>query len=144
MTRGGTAHRVNWWAHPQENFVVVEDQSGLTGWVASAAQNVTEDRFPIRLFSQGQIAELAGDNQAALLELIDEGAQSGADKRAIEEVQHRYMSTRARIRDIDRQLARLDEVRVGLADNQRRLADFEDSGRAQIFQRFSPRGAPTA
>ena len=140
LTRGGTAHRVNWWARPQEETVVVEDLSGPFEWVASTAQNVTEDRFPLRLFSQGQIAELAGDNQAALLELIDEGAQTGADKRTIEEAQHDYMNTRARIRDIDRQLARLDEVRVGLVDNQKRLADFEDSGRAQIFHAFR-RGA---
>ena len=140
LNRGGTAHRVNWWARPQEETVVVEDQSGSSEWVTSTAQNVTEDRFPLRLFSQGQIAELAGDNQASLLELIDEGAQTGADKRTIEEAQHDYMNTRARIRDIDRQLTRLDEVRVGLADNQKRLADFEDSGRAQIFHAFR-RGA---
>ena len=140
LSRGGATHRVIWWAQPQEGSVVVEDQSGPTEWVASTAQNVTEDRFPVRLFSQGQIAELAGDNQAALLELIDEGAQSGADKRAIEGTQRDYMNTRARIRDIDRRLTHLDEVRVGLDDNQRMLADFEDSGRAQIFHAFR-RGA---
>ena len=51
----------------------VEEEAGRN-WQPSSTQTVTPARFPIRMFNQGQIAELAGENQQALLQVIDEAA----------------------------------------------------------------------
>ena len=136
LSRHGAMYRVHWCQQPEEGAVLVEEGTGGIEWFPSEAQQVNEERFPIRLFSQGQIAELADDNQAALLELIDEGARAGDARRAIEEARQAYMNLRFRIREIDQQLARRDEVTVRLEDNQRQLTVFEDTGQAEIFEAY--------
>ena len=136
VSRYGVAHRVHWRAQPDAEDTIVEDETDVGSWVASQAQHVSEDRFPIRLFSQGQIAELAGDNQAALLDLIDEGAGSADCKQALEEAQRAVMMTRARIREIDAKLTRRENISVALGDNERKLAAFEDSGHAETLRAY--------
>ena len=71
VSRDGVLHRINWAQVPDADDTVVETKNDECEWAASTSQHVTADRFPIRLFSQGQIGELAGDNHAALLDLID-------------------------------------------------------------------------
>ncbi len=134
LSRHGVAHRVHWQTQAEDRAIIVEDQSGDGSWIKSSAQNVSEDRFPIRLFSQGQIAELAGDNQAALLDLIDEGAKSDSVKQELAAKRHDFLTTRARIRDAAAKLARRDHLSVELADIQRKLAAFEDSGHAETLR----------
>lgn len=136
LARHGVAHRVHWQMQPEAETAIVEELSDAESWVGSQAQHVGEDRFPIRLFSQGQIAELAGDNQSALLDLIDEGAGSLGCKQAIESAQRAYMETRARIRNIDAKLVRRDSISVALADTEREIAEVEDSGYAETLEAF--------
>src|SRR5690606_29613320 len=68
----GVPHRLRWRADSQGN--VVEERGENGQWMVSASQAIHAERFPIRLFSQGQIAAMAGDSRQALLDVIDEAA----------------------------------------------------------------------
>lgn len=136
VSRHGVPHRVHWLTQPSSQSPVVEEWSPSGTWVAAQAQHIDEERFPIRLFGQGQIAELAGHGQAALLNLIDEGAGCESCKRDIEQARRAYVTARSRIREIDTQLGRRDQISVALADNQRKLSALEDAGHAEVLWAF--------
>lgn len=136
VSRDGVTHRINWAQAPDPDDTVVETKNDECEWVSSTSQHVTADRFPIRLFNQGQIGELAGDNQDALLELIDEGAGAQDCKRELEVASRAYFATRARIREAEAELGRVGEVEVALEDNARALLLFEEAGHAAALQAF--------
>ncbi|MCP6105077.1 chromosome segregation protein SMC, partial [Klebsiella pneumoniae] len=64
VQRDGIPYRLIWRQDGQGH--AVEEWDADTGsFKPSVSQSVTEQRFPVRLFSQGQIAALAGDSQQA-------------------------------------------------------------------------------
>ena len=136
VSRDGVAHRIHWAQAPNADDTVVETIDSKSEWVASSSQHVTAERFPIRLFNQSQIGELAGDNQIALLDLIDEGAGAQDCQREFEAACRAFFATRGRIRDIRAELGRSGEVEVALEDNARALALFEEAGHAAALQAF--------
>ena len=136
VSRDGVAHRIHWAQAPNADDTVVETIDSKSEWVASSSQHVTAERFPIRLFNQSQIGELAGDNQIALLDLIDEGAGAQDCQREFEAACRAFFATRGRIRDIQAELGRSGEVEVALEDNARALALFEEAGHAAALQAF--------
>ena len=83
MMRDGVRHRLHW--RQDGSGPTVEEESGEADWQLSLAQTITPERFPVRMFSQGQIAALAGENQRALLQVIDEAAGVAALQRDLEE-----------------------------------------------------------
>jgi hypothetical protein len=58
------------WRQDGQGHAVEEWDAASGSFKPSASQAVTEQRFPVRLFSQGQIAALAGDSQQALLKVM--------------------------------------------------------------------------
>ena len=136
VSRDGVNHRIHWAQAPNTDDMVVETIDNQSGWVASTSQHVTAERFPIRLFNQSQIGELAGDNQAALLDLIDEGAGAQACQRELDAASRAFFATRAQIREIQTELERRGEVEVALEDNARALTLFEEAGHAAALQAF--------
>ena len=80
--------------------VVVEEESGGK-WRPSEVQSVSLERFPVRLFSQGQIAALAGDNQQALLQVIDEAAGVHAIRSELDAASDAYYALQARVRNLE-------------------------------------------
>lgn len=133
VMREGVPHRVHWRQNTGDEEPVVEQRVG-GAWTRSAAQHVTGDRFPLRLFSQGQIAELAGENQNSLFDLIDEGAQSAALQRNLEETCRRYWRTRERVRELDQRLARSGDIEVRIEDIDSMLRTLAQSGHAGAVQ----------
>lgn len=136
VSRGGVDHRINWAHSPDADETVVETVNDDGDWTASGSQHVTAERFPVRLFNQGQIGELAGDNQAALMDLIDEGAGAQDRRRELEAASRAFFATRARIRAIQAELERRGEMEVDLEDNARALTLFEEAGHAAALQAF--------
>ena len=112
---------------------VVEEVDGGQQWKPSS---LPPGRIPIQILSQGQIAELAGDNQQALLKLIDKGAGVDAVKSRLEDARNSFMSMRARIREIDGKLARRNELNVDREDVERKLKRFEDSEHTSILTTY--------
>ena len=124
VMRDGVRHRVHW--RQDGTGAAVEDEAG-GGWKSSAAQSVTADRFPLRVFSQGQITELAGENQQALLQVIDDAARVSTPRKRLEETRAAFYASRARIRELESKLGRETALTVELEDVERKLQRFEDA-----------------
>ena len=87
VMRDGVRHRVHW--RQDGAGPGVEEEAHGTGWVPSS---VTPEHLPIRIFGQGEIAELAGENQRALLRVIDEAAAVGGSNEALKEARNAFFA----------------------------------------------------
>ena len=137
VMRDGVRHRVHW--RQDGAGMVVEDESVGEDWVPSPAQTVSPNRFPLRVFSQGQIAELAGDTQQPLLQVIDEAAGVSVYREQLNEACHAFFASRARIRELDDKLGRQDQLKVALQDVERKLKHFEEAGHTAILTAYRQR-----
>lgn len=136
FVRGDSRYRVHW--NPDGVGVVVEE--AVDGeWRESDHQAVIPSRFPVRLFSQGQIAALAGGSQQALLDLIDEAAGVRDEKSALHEARQAYLSLRARARELEGRLRGRDELKVHLEDVRRKLDKFEEAHHAEVLKAYQRR-----
>ena len=136
VIRDGVRHRITCRPGESPTRFNVEEQTSGGEWVRSSAQSVTHRRFPVRIFSQGQIAELAGESRPALLPLIDEAAGASNLRTELQEATNRFFASRARIRQLDGQLAREDDIAVALEDAERKLQRFEASNHATVLKAY--------
>ena len=132
MMREGVAHRLRWRQDGQG--VVVEERENDGQWAPSASQTINAERFPIRLFSQGQIAAMAGDSRQALLDVIDEAANIGEKHRAFEEAKRTWFTQQARLRELGGRLKERPELERKLADLVHKLEAFTQSHHAEILK----------
>ena len=133
LLRDGVRHRIHW-RQDGEGLVVEEESDG--DWQASAVQSVSPARFPIRLFSQGQVAALAGDNQQALLRVIDDAAGLDTVRNEFDAACRAYRAARAGIRDLESRLPQRDELMVKRQDVERKLKRFEEAGHAAVLTAY--------
>ena len=132
LRRNGVMHRLRWREDGQG--VVVEEREESSEWDASASQAVTAERFPIRLFSQGQIAAMAGESRQSLLEVIDEAAEAGGLHRAFDETKRTYLSQRARLRELDGRVQGRPELERRHTDLNRKLNTLAQSRHAEVLK----------
>lgn len=132
LSREGVMHRLRW--RQDGTGAVVEEQNDEGNWCESQSSAVTAERFPIRLFSQGQIAAMAGESRQELLNVIDEGAGISDLHRAFEEAKSTYFSQRAQIRDMDGRLASRPELERKLSELKRKLEAFEQSHHSAVLK----------
>lgn len=131
MMRDGVRHRLHW--RQDGNGPAVEEDTGDNRWESSSVQTITSERFPVRIFSQGQIAALAGENQQALLQVIDEAAETSRLQINLEEARRAFFTLRARIRELDGKLGRQEALIVERQDVERKLKHFEEAGHTSIL-----------
>jgi hypothetical protein len=126
--------RLTWSSKGSE--IVVEEQRN-DSWVRSASQAVSSDRFPIRIFSQGQIATMASAGRPALLGIIDQsaGLQQHFDRHA--DAQRQFLSYRAKLRELDGQLSAVPEVDRKLNDTTAKIAAFTSSNHSTVQSDFA-------
>lgn len=117
---------------------LVEEDAGAGTWRTAASQEIRE-RFPVRIFSQGQVHALAGHASAALLEIVDENAGLGQAKHALDEERNRFLALRARSRELRQKLAAADRIRGQLEDVRHKLAKFEATQHAAILKEHQRR-----
>ena len=137
VMRDGVRHRVHW--RQDGAGTAVEDDTGNDTWTPSAAQIVTPERFPLRMFGQGQIAELAGENQQALLQVIDEAAGVAAVQEDLDEARNTFYALRARVREIEGKLGKRTDLVVELQDVERKLKRFEEAGHTEVLTTYRHR-----
>ncbi|MBF0126765.1 MAG: AAA family ATPase [Magnetococcales bacterium] len=144
--RSSTVMRVEWrhegesllrllWRADGQLPVVEEYHNGQ--WLPSPSQNVNADRFPIRIFSQGQIAALAGDGRQALLSIIDETDNIAPSKQEFEEAKRTFFTQRARLRELDGKLADQPEVERKLAEAEKKLATLAQTNHATVLHAYA-------
>lgn len=133
--RDGTSYRLLWQQDGQGHVVEEWDAASQT-FKPSASQAITEQRFPVMLFSQGQIAALAGDSQQALLKVIDDAAGTRVQQEAFDEAKRAFLATRAQMRELDGKLRVRDSLSLSLQDVQRKLARFEGADHAAVLRNY--------
>jgi len=121
---------------------LIEEDAGAGAWRTAASQEIRE-RFPVRIFSQGQVHALAGHASAALLEIVDENAGLGPAKHALAEERNRFMALRSRARELRQKLAAADRIRAQLEDVRHKLAKFEATEHAAILKEHQRRSRQT-
>jgi hypothetical protein len=128
--KDGAAYRIQW----DVGGTLDPIQECTDGeWVRSEGD--IRQRFPVRMYSQKQIFQLA-KTPLALLAVINEAPDvdytAWKKKLAVEENQ--YMSLRAKIREIDAGVSEESRLKGELDDVKRKLAVFEQSGHADTLK----------
>ena len=136
VMRDDVPHRVHW--RQDGTGTAVEEESDSGAWKPSSAQSVAPERFPVRVFSQGQIAELAGENQQALLQVIDEAAEVSPLDANLEKARNEFYAVQAKIRELNSRLEGRDALTVKLQDVERKLKRFEE-GHSTILTTYRRR-----
>ncbi|MHB8370857.1 MAG: TrlF family AAA-like ATPase [Leptospirales bacterium] len=137
LMRDGVRHLLHW---RQGGAGVAVEEEGDNGLQASSSQSITSERFPVRIFSQGQIAALADEGQEALLGVIDEAAGISTQKAALDEARSKFLALRSQVRELESQLQGRDVLTVQLDDVKRKLQRFEEAHHAEIlkgYQRYN-------
>lgn len=101
------------------------------------AEGDIQQRFPVRIYSQKQVFQLAKSPQA-LLKVIDKAPRVGHDawSKKWKAEQSRFLSLRAKAREVEAGLAEESRLRGELDDVKRKLAIFEQAGHAEILKSF--------
>ena len=123
-------YRLSW--QKDETGTVLEewDESGSpdSGWNVSDAGNLQE-RFPLSIYSQKQINELAS-NPRGLLGIIDRTSDVGYGEwqGRWEKAKSQFLQLRERLREIKLELDSEPELRIQLQDVENDLKLYEDKG----------------
>ena len=137
VMRDSVRYRVRW--PVVQGTIRVEEEDSENGWRKSSSDVISPERFPVRIFSQGQIATLAGDDQRALLQVIDHAAGVAKIQTDLDELRALFLASRARIRQLDRRLERRHELVVEMEDVERKLKRFEDAGHTAVLTAYRQR-----
>jgi len=134
--KDNTRYRIQW--NQQGDAIPIEVETELGDWETEAGD--VAQRFPVRIYSQKHIFELAKD-PLPLLRIVDEAPEVDRRHRQEEwqELEKRFLSLRARAREIESGLAREGELRGELEDIKRKLAVFEQAGHAHILKDYQRR-----
>jgi len=135
VQRDGTSYRLIW-RQDGQGHAVEEWDAATASFKPSASQAVTEQRFPVRLFSQGQIAALAGDSQQSLLKVIDDAAGTQSQQATFEEAKRAFFTSRTQMRELEGKLQGREALTLAQQDIQRKLARFEGADHAAILKNY--------
>ncbi|MGE8327108.1 TrlF family AAA-like ATPase [Pseudomonas urmiensis] len=135
VLRNTSPYRITW-RKDKDNNVVEEWDILSTEFTLSNSQIINEQRFPLRLFSQGQIAALAGDSQQALLKVIDDAADTRMQKNALEDAKSAFLASRARMRAMEGKLSGGESVTLALQDIKRKLERFEGADHTVVLKNY--------
>lgn len=128
-------YRVTWRQGGQD--LGIERQDEMTGEFLAVDRHVSpRDYFQIQIFSQGQIASLSGNNQFALLKIIDDAAGTLSLKREFDEVRSAFFATQAQKRELTGRLKIYPQLQLQLTDVQHKLDQFEKTDHATILKNF--------
>ena len=131
----------------QERFRIQWNPSGSLNPIERQVDNVwkvaegeVKHRFPVRIYSQKQVFQLA-KSPDALLKILNEAPEVGfrdfTEERKQDET--RFLSLRAKAREIEAGLVEEQRLLGELDDVMRKLEVFEQSGHAEILKAFQIR-----
>ena len=133
--KNGSRYRVQW--SPTGELDPIQEEIG-GDW--KRAEGDIRQRFPVRMYSQKQIFQLA-KTPLALLRVVDEAPEvdyrSWNDRWNEEEV--RFLSLRAKAREIESGRSEEPRLKGELDDVKRKLSIFEQAGHANVLKAFQRR-----
>jgi len=125
--------RIQW--DPYGNGEPIEQQTSDGEWIT--AQGEIPHRFPIRIYSQKQVFELA-NKPLSLLRIVDESPQ--VNRREWMErwnlAKKKFLSLRAKVRELESSVSEESRLRGDLEDIKRKQKIFEQSGYADVLRNF--------
>ena len=133
--KNGSRFRIQW--NPASDLEPIEQE--VDGrW--RPAEGQVQQRFPVQIYSQKEVFQLAG-TPLALLKIIDKAPEvdrhSWTQER--EALENRFLSLRAKVREIAAGFAESSRLRGQLDDVKRKLKVFEQSGYREILRSFQKR-----
>jgi hypothetical protein len=134
--KDGGRFRIKWTSTGDQ--YEIEEETALNTWTASEGD--IAQRFPIRIYSQKQIFELAKHPQA-LLRIVDDAPEVNHRDWKLEwdELISKYLSIRAQEREVQAVLQEEPVVKGQLNDVMRKLEVFEKASHADIFKSYQLR-----
>jgi energy-coupling factor transporter ATP-binding protein EcfA2 len=133
--KDGMRFQVQW--NPDGSLDPIQEESGQN-W--KRAEGDIRQRFPVRMYSQKQIFQLA-KTPLALLKIVDDAPEveylSWKEQWNAEE--GRFLSLRAKAREIEAGLSEEPRLRGELDDVKRKLDIFEQAGHADVLKTFQRR-----
>jgi energy-coupling factor transporter ATP-binding protein EcfA2 len=133
--KDGKRFRIQW--NPDGSLDPIQEESSET---YTRAEGDIRQRFPVRMYSQKQIFHLA-KTPLALLKIVDDAPEvkhfSWIELWNAEE--GRFLSLRAKAREIEAGLSEESRLRGELDDVKRKLDIFEQAGHADVLKTFQRR-----
>lgn len=134
--KDGGRFRITW--SNADNRHAIEEETAPGAW--SASEGDIAQRFPVRIYSQKQIFELAKHPQALLQVVDDAPAVNHRDwQLEWEELVSKYLSIRAQEREIQAGLQEESVIKGQLEDVKRKLEVFEKAGHADVLKAYQLR-----
>lgn len=133
--KNGTRFQVQW--NSDGSLDPIQEESGAN-W--QRAEGDIRQRFPVRMYSQKQIFQLA-KTPLALLKIVDDAPEVNHRfwKEQWKAAEGRFLSLRAKAREIEAGLSDEPRLRGELDDVKRKLAIFEQAGHADVLKAFQRR-----
>lgn len=125
------------WRFDGHGAVLEEETDSV--WQEIKADGLT-GRFPISIFSQKQIDELAS-NPRGLLEVVDRSPEVDRAewKSRWESAKSQFLQLRERRRELLRQLAGEQQIRAKLGDVENDLKQYEEKGHGEALKQYQKR-----
>jgi len=138
--KDGARFRIQWSQGGDREPIQRQGSDG--SWVATEGE--VSQRFPIRLYSQKQIFQLARSPRA-LLEVVDQAPEVDLTswRGQWREEESRFLSLRARAREIESGGSEAGRLRGELEDILGKLKVFETSGHSEVLTRYQRRRRQT-
>ena len=130
-----------------QRFLLSWDLDGRTTPIAriDGDQRIAEEgdireRFPVRIYSQKQLFDLAKDPNALFTVIDDTGDVRGGEiARACKEAESKYLSLCAEARSLRTRAAELPPRRAALADVRRKVEVLQQGGHAETLNEYRAR-----
>ncbi len=125
------------WRYDSQGAVL--EQQTADGWQAVEVGDLKE-RFPLSIFSQKQIDELA-TNPRGLLEVVDRAPEVNRAEwlSRWENIKSQFLQLRERRRELLRQLSGEEQIRAKLKDVENDLKQYEEKGHGEILKQYQKR-----
>lgn len=134
--KDGGRFRITW--SNADNRYAIEEETAPGTW--SDSEGDIAQRFPLRIYSQKQIFELAKHPQALLQVVDDAPAVNHRDwQLEWEELVSKYLSIRAQEREVQAGLQEESVIKGQLGDVKRKLEVFEKAGHADVLKAYQLR-----
>ena len=134
--KDGGRFRITW--SNTDNIYGIDEEAAPGTW--SASEGDIAQRFPVRIYSQKQIFELAKHPQA-LLQVVDDAPEVNHRDWQLkwEELVSKYLSFRAQEREVQAGLQEESVTKGQLEDVKRKLDVFEKAGHADVLRTYQLR-----
>ncbi|MDE0314670.1 MAG: ABC transporter [Candidatus Poribacteria bacterium] len=131
--KGEVRYRLNWSSNP--DYPSLEEEKYDGNW--SACEGEIKSLFPVRIYSQKQIYELA-KKPSALIEIIDEVPVVDAVRLKTEnnDLVNRYKQIESKQRELNDKIAEESRLRGELNDLARQIEYIEKSGHKEVMQKY--------